>query len=161
MSMGVNNCEKQVIRLGYAPTRRDVFSRQEAGVWEAILAKIRDLGRTGIVDIDWLNDEGHCIPTPTWKRWQRLGIKASMRFQPPYFGTESAVAKLVTPWQTVLLGGRTICYRMGPEAAILNAVCLPPAKSRYDVPFTYAVNSCIDSPVFENGFRTFRRSVGG
>ncbi|MGI6643284.1 MAG: L-fucose/L-arabinose isomerase family protein [Bacillota bacterium] len=158
--------KKQVIRLGYAPTRRDVFSRQEAGKFrEAILAKIRDLGGGSleVVDIDWLNDEGLLYSDSdvekVAKAFRDQGVDAV--FSPHCnFGTESAVAKLGHAMgKPFLLWGPRDDAPLPDGARSRDTQCGLFATSkilaRYDVPFTYIVNSCIDSPVFENGFRTF------
>ena len=50
--------EKVKIKIGYAPTRRDVFSKEEAHRYrEIVLEKIKQFDAE-LVDIDDINDEG-------------------------------------------------------------------------------------------------------
>ncbi len=158
--------KKQVIRLGYAPTRRDVFSRQEAGRFrEAILAKIKEIGAgfVDVIDIDWLNDEGLLYADSDVEKVAKVfrdkGVDAV--FSPHCnFGTESAVAKLGHAMgKPFLLWGPRDDAPLPDGARSRDSQCGLFATSkilaRYDIPFTYIVNSHVDSCMFENGFRTF------
>ena len=50
--------QKQNLLIGYAPTRRDVFSREDALKYKAkILDKIKSFGYQ-IIDMEDINDEG-------------------------------------------------------------------------------------------------------
>ena len=109
------------------------------------------------MDIDW--SMTGLYSDSTWKRWQRFfEIKASMRFQPSLQLWDGALSPNCHAMASRSIVGAQddARYRMGPEAAIsIGLFATSKILARYDVPFTYIVNSCIDSPVFENGFRTF------
>ncbi|GAB4343211.1 MAG: L-fucose/L-arabinose isomerase family protein [Candidatus Abyssubacteria bacterium] len=154
---------KKRVKLGYAPTRRVTFSKEEAGRYRTlILDAIRNFD-IDIVDIDWLNDEGLLFASnqvdAVVNRFRHEHVEAL--FVPHCnFGTESAVGalakKLGVP--TLLWGPRDDAPE--PEGLRLrDTQCGLFATSkvfrRLGVPFTYIVNSRLDEPVFETGFKNF------
>ena len=141
--------------MGYAPTRRDVFSRQEAGKFrEAILAKIRDLG----VDLSrsWILTGSMRGPTvfrlrrgKVAKAFRDQGV---VRFQPSLQLWDEALSpNWATPWASRSYWGPRDDAPLPDGARSRDTQCGLFATSkilaRYDVPFTYIVNSCIDTGV--------------
>jgi L-fucose isomerase-like protein len=154
---------KKRLKLGYAPTRRVTFSKEEAGRYRKLTLDMIRKFDIDIVDIDWLNEEGllydnHQVDAVI-NRFRHEFVDAL--FVPHCnFGTESAVGNLAKRLgvPTLLWGPRDDAP--GPEGLRLrDTQCGLFATSkvlrRLDVPFTYIVNSRLDEPVFERGFRNF------
>ncbi|MBI5116927.1 fucose isomerase [Candidatus Poribacteria bacterium] len=155
---------KRKLKLGFAPTRRKVFSKEEAGRQrKLILKKIKSLGGVEVVDINWLNDEGLIYDISqaheVFKKFRHEFVDAV--FVPHCnFGTEDAVAKLGKELGLPLLLWGPRDDAPGPDGLRLrDTQCGLFATSkvfrRMGVPFTYIVNSTLDDPVFERGFKTF------
>ena len=84
-------------RLGYAPTRRVTFSKEEAGRYRKLILRQIKKYDIEIVDIDWLNDEGLLFDLQqapaVFKKFRHEFVDAL--FVPHCnFGSEDAVAKL-------------------------------------------------------------------
>jgi hypothetical protein len=84
-------------RLGYAPTRRVTFSKEEAGRFRKLTLKKIKQYKIDVVDIDWLNDEGLLFDmaqvNDVFKKFRHEFVDAV--FVPHVnFGSEDAVAKL-------------------------------------------------------------------
>jgi len=155
--------KRQIIKLGYAPTRRDVFSKEEAGSFrERILEKIRRY-KVEVVDIDWLNDEGLLYQDSdvdrVVKKFTDEGVDAI--FSPHCnFGTESAVAKLAKAMnKPFLLWGPRDDAPLPDGSRSRDTQCglfaTSKILSRYGVPFTYITNCGLDTQTFESGFERF------
>jgi hypothetical protein len=88
---------KKKLKLGFAPTRRLTFSKEEAFRFRGlILDKIKAFD-IEVIDIDWLNDEGLLFEmeqvSDVVDRFQRESVDAV--FVPHCnFGTEEAVGRL-------------------------------------------------------------------
>lgn len=150
-------------RLGYAPTRRVTFSKEEAGRYrKLILEKIGQYG-IEIVDIDWLNEEGLLFDVQqvndVFKRFRHEFVDAV--FVPHCnFGSEDAVGRLGKMLGVPLLLWGPRDDAPGPDGLRLrDTQCGLFATSkvlrRMNVPFTYIVNCRLDEPAFDRGFRTF------
>ncbi|MGE5507344.1 MAG: L-fucose/L-arabinose isomerase family protein [Chitinophagales bacterium] len=151
------------IKLGYAPTRRDVFSREAARAQAGLVADRLRQWQVDFVDLSWLNEEGllHSaadVPRVV-RRFREEGVDAV--FSPHCnFGTEEAVAKLAAA-----LGKPFLLWGPRDDAPLPGGLrqrdtqCGLFATSkvlrRLGVPFTYIVNSRLDDPVFARGVRTF------
>ncbi|MBI4976516.1 MAG: L-fucose/L-arabinose isomerase family protein [Spirochaetes bacterium] len=160
---------KSPLRLGFMPTRRRFFSKDDALKYKAlILKRIRELApKIEIVDIDWLNDEGLIRDVDESSKVARHFIEKGVDaiFCPHCnFGTEDAVtlaAKKVG--KPVLLWGprdeapNTAGERLRDSQCGLFATSK--VMQRFGVRFTYIVNSRVDTKVFENGFLNFLRAA--
>ena len=155
--------KKQSIKLGYAPTRRDVFSKEEAGVFKrVVLEKIHSYG-VEVVDIDWLNDEGLLYQDSdvgrVVEKFTDEGVDAV--FSPHCnFGTESAVAKLAKAMnKPFLLWGPRDDAPLPDGSRSRDTQCglfaTSKILSRYGVPFSYITNCHVDSQTFDSGFKRF------
>ncbi|RJP64688.1 MAG: fucose isomerase [Candidatus Abyssobacteria bacterium SURF_17] len=154
---------KRKFRLGYAPTRRVTFSKEEAGRYRKLILKaIKGFG-VEVVDINWLNDEGLLFDI-------RQADEVAKRFRHEFvdavfvphcnFGTEEAVGRLGKKLGLPLLLWGPRDDAPGPDGLRLrDTQCGLFATSkvlrRMNVPFTYIVNSRLDEPVFERGFKNF------
>lgn len=154
---------KKALKLGYAPTRRATFSKEEAQRQRGlILEKIKSFGAE-IVDIAWLNDEGLMFEIEqadaVAERFKRENVDAI--FVPHCnFGTEEAVGRLAREMDVpLLLWGPRDDAPDESGLRLRDTQCGLFATSkilrRMNAPFTYIINSWLDDPVFENGFRTF------
>ena len=153
----------QKLKLGFAPTRRNVFSKKDAQEHKMLIEKKLKAWNVDFVGLDWLNEEG-LIYDPkdalsVAERFRNAGVNAI--FAPHVnFGTEEAVAKLSRELNLPLLlwgprddaplpdGSRTRDTQCGLFAT-------GKLLRRFGVPFTYIVNSSVDDSLFERGFKNF------
>ena len=154
---------KKSLKIGFAPTRRNVFDRAAAGLQKTLIeAKLREWG-VDYVGLDWLNDEGLIFdPVDVRKVAEHFKSKGVDAVFAPHcnFGTEAAVGLLGRAMGKPLLlwGPRD----EGPDAdgnrqrdTQCGLFATSKALRRANVPFTYIVNSAVDSVVFERGFHLF------
>jgi L-fucose isomerase-like protein len=159
--------DNKKITIGYAPTRRNVFSVEEAKKYKKIiLDKIKKYG-FDIVDIEGINEDGLLVTESdvesTIKKFREN--KVDCIFSPHCnFGTESAVAmvaqKINKPF---LLWGPRDEAPLSNGSRLRDTQCGLFATSkilqRYGIPFTYIINSNIEDKVFERGFLNFIKAV--
>jgi len=161
----MNNINK--ITIGYAPTRRNVFSVQEAIKYKKIvLDKIKSYG-FNIVDIEDINEDGLLVTEDdagkTIKKFKENNIDCI--FSPHCnFGTESAVAIVAKNInKPFLLWGPRDEAPLSNGSRLRDTQCGLFATSkilqRYGVPFTYIINSNIEDKVFERGFLNFLKAT--
>lgn len=151
------------IRIGYAPTRRSIFSAPDARRYRRIIAdRLRELN-VEFVDIDDINDEGLLFDED-----DRVKVLEKFRdaevdglFLPHCnFGTEFICARLAKDLgKPVLLWG-PLDERPEPNGARLRDTqcglfATGKVLRRFQVPFTYLTNCRVDDPVFERGLRDF------
>lgn len=151
------------IRLGYAPTRRSIFSAPDARKYRDIVAdKLRDLN-VEFIDIDDINDEGLLFDED-----DRLKILDKFRtakvdglFLPHCnFGTEFMCARLAKDLNVPVLLWGPLDER--PEAdgtRLRDTQCglfaTGKVLRRFQVLFTYMTNCRVSDPVFERGIKDF------
>eukprot|EP00831_Metopus_contortus_P035605 TRINITY_DN2834_c0_g3_i1.p2 TRINITY_DN2834_c0_g3~~TRINITY_DN2834_c0_g3_i1.p2 ORF type:complete len:334 (+),score=64.89 TRINITY_DN2834_c0_g3_i1:751-1752(+) len=157
------------LRLGFMPTRRRFFSREDSLKYkELIFKKIRELApRIELIDIEWLNDEGLVRDVEEGQRVARHFIDKEVDaiFCPHCnFGTEDAVTlaakKVGKP--VLLWGPRDEAPSVDGER-LRDSQCGLFATSkvmqRFGVKFSYITNSRLDTPVFAHGFLNFLRAA--
>ncbi|MBR1757473.1 MAG: L-fucose/L-arabinose isomerase family protein [Lachnospiraceae bacterium] len=151
------------IKLGYAPTRRSIFSAPDAIKYRGLTAdRLRELG-IDFVDITDINEEGLL-----YNDEDRIKIAAKFKaegvdglFLPHCnFGTEFECARLAKD-----LGVPVLLWGPLDERPDENGVRLRDTQCglfatgkvlrRFRVPFTYMTNCRLDDPVFERGLRDF------
>ena len=151
------------IVLGYAPTRRSIFSAPDARKYRAIIAdKLRELG-VEFVDIDDINEEGLLYDEggrlKVLKKFQDAGVDGL--FLPHCnFGTEFICARLAKDLgKPVLLWGPLDERPEADGTRLRDTQCglfaTGKVLRRFQVPFTYMTNCRVDDPVFERGLRDF------
>jgi len=151
------------VRIGYAPTRRSIFSAPDAVKYRRLIAdRLRELG-VEFVDIDDINEEGLLFDED-----DRLRIVEKFRaegvdglFLPHCnFGTEFICARLAKDLNVPVLLWGPLDER--PEAdgtRLRDTQCglfaTGKVLRRFEVPFTYMTNCRVDDPVFARGVRDF------
>lgn len=151
------------LKLGYAPTRRAVFSREEAGVQARLIADQLRQWQVEFVDLGWLNEEGLLYaPADVPRVLERFRAEGVDALFCPHcnFGCEEAVGKLAAGLgKPFLLWGPRDDAPLPDGMRLRDTQCGLFATSkvlrRLGVPFTYIVNSRLGDPVFAQGLRTF------
>ncbi|WP_028609921.1 L-fucose/L-arabinose isomerase family protein [Paenibacillus harenae] len=153
-------------KLGYAPTRRFVFSAEDALRYKAaIRQKMESFGLDiDIADLEGLNSEGllyddHMNAELIAAHLKKEEIDAVF-FPHCNFGTEDTVARVGKA-----LGKPVLLWGPRDEAPLEDGMRLRDTQCglfatgkvlrRFNVPFTYITNSRVDDPVFERGFTNF------
>ncbi|SEH42402.1 MULTISPECIES: L-fucose/L-arabinose isomerase family protein [Atopobiaceae] len=151
------------IKIGYAPTRRSIFSAPDARKYRKIIAdKLVELG-IEFVDIDDINEEGLLFDeddrVKALEKFRAAGVDGL--FLPHCnFGTEFICARLAKDLgKPVLLWG-PLDERPEPDGTRLRDTqcglfATGKVLRRFQVPFTYMTNCRVDDPVFERGLRDF------
>jgi len=161
--MGNSTWSFRPIRLGFAPTRRNVFSREDSIRQKEILIDRLQKWNVDFVGIEFLNEDGLLYEMSDADKvanhFRSKGVEAL--FCPHCnFGTEDAVGKLAAQMNLpfLLWGPRDAAPEPSGER-LRDTQCGLFATSkmlrRLGVPFTYVVNSAPDDPVFERGLRNF------
>ena len=156
---------KNVIKLGYCPTRRDVFSKEAAQQFSRII-KEKILGfDIEVIDIEGINEENllfaDCDIQTVIDRFADAKVDAIF-FPHCNFGSENRVAQVARA-----LGVPVLLW--GPRDDAPNSKGIRSRDSqcgmfatgkvlrRHNVPFTYLTNSEVDSKEFLGGFERFIR----
>lgn len=159
--------QKKEFTLGFAPTRRDVFSREDALKYKKLTyEKIKDFG-FNLVDIDDINDEGLLLnDEDVLKAAKKFKEKKVDAVFTPHcnFGTESAVANLGKELlKPLLLWGPRDEMPLPDGSRLRDTQCGLFATSkilqRLGVKFTYIINSRLDDEIFKRGFENFIRAA--
>lgn len=151
------------IVLGFAPTRRSIFSAPDAVKYRGLTAeRLRELG-VEFVDIDDINEEGLL-----YSEEDRLKILEKFRaagvdglFLPHCnFGTEFLCARLARDLGVPVLLWGPLDERPEPDGTRLRDTqcglfATGKVLRRFQVPFTYLTNCRLSDPVFERGLRDF------
>jgi L-fucose isomerase-like protein len=151
------------IKLGYAPTRRSIFSAPDAIKYRGLTAdRLREMG-VDFVDIDDINEEGLLFDES-----DRLKILEKFRTEQVdglllahcNFGTEYLCARLAKDLGVPVLLWGPLDERPAPDGSRLrDSQCglfaTGKVLRRFQVPFTYLTNCRLDDPVFERGVRDF------
>jgi L-fucose isomerase-like protein len=154
------------LKLGYAPTRRFVFSEEDAYKYKVLIRqKMESFGLPiDIVDLEGLNQEGLLYDDQIGadkiiERFRQEDVDAVF-FPHCNFGTEDTVARVAKA-----IGKPVLLWGPRDEAPLEDGMRLRDTQCglfatgkvlrRFNVPFTYITNSRIDDPVFERGFKNF------
>jgi L-fucose isomerase-like protein len=158
--------EKEKIKLGFAPTRRGGLARllPEVAIKskQMIEAKLKEWD-VEYVGLDWLNEDGFLydpIDAPrVAARFKAEGVDAL--FTPHCnFGTEAAVAILARKvGKPLLLWGPRDGVPEPDGERLQDVQCglfaTTAVLKRMGVPFTYIVNSPVESETFKRGLHSF------
>jgi len=153
------------IKLGYAPTRRSIFSAPDAIKYRGLIKeRLKELN-IDFVDIDDINSEGLLYDDHDAKRiadkFKREKIDGL--FLPHCnFGTEYECARLAKELNVPVLLWGPLDERPDENGARLRDTqcglfATGKVLRRFKVPFTYMTNCRLNDPVFERGLKDFLR----
>ena len=151
------------IKLGFAPTRRSIFSAPDAVKYRNLTAaRLRELG-VDFVDITDVNDEGLLYDDEGLSRiiekFKRE--KVDGLFLPHCnFGTEYECARLAKALNVPVLLWGPLDERPDENGVRLRDTqcglfATGKVLRRFRIPFTYLTNCRLSDPVFERGVRDF------
>lgn len=151
------------IKIGFAPTRRSIFSAPDAMKFANLTRdRLRELG-VEFVDIMDINDEGllyqECDRIKIRDKFRSAGIDG-LFFPHGNFGTEYECARLAKE-----MGVPVLLWGPRDERPEPNGVRLRDTQCglfatgkvlrRFGVPFTYVTNCRLTDPEFARGIKTF------
>ncbi|MGI6108284.1 MAG: L-fucose/L-arabinose isomerase family protein [Eubacteriaceae bacterium] len=151
------------IKLGFAPTRRSIFSAPDAVKYRNLTAdKLAELG-IDFVDITDINPEGLLYNDADMKQIAEKFRKEKIDglFLPHCnFGTEYECARLAKELDVPVLLWGPLDERPEPDGVRLRDTqcglfATGKVLRRFRIPFTYMTNCRLDDPVFERGLRDF------
>lgn len=151
------------IKLGYAPTRRSIFSAPDAIKYRGLTAdRLKELG-IDFVDIDDINEEGLLYDDGDVKKiaakFKAEGVDGL--FLPHCnFGTEYVCARLAKELNVPVLLWGPLDERPDENGVRLRDTqcglfATGKVLRRFQIPFTYMTNCRLNDPVFERGLRDF------
>ena len=151
------------IRIGYAPTRRSIFSAPDAIRFRGLTAdRLRELG-VDFVDIDDINEEGLLYDEndrlKIVEKFKDAGIDGLLLAH-CNFGTEYECARLAKDLNVPVLLWGPLDERPDENGARLRDTqcglfATGKVLRRFRVPFTYLTNCRLDDPVFARGIYDF------
>jgi L-fucose isomerase-like protein len=153
------------ITLGYAPTRRSIFSAPDAVKYRGLTrTRLEELG-VNLVDIDDINSEGLLYADtdlPAIAAKFKAARVDGLFFPHCNFGCEYAVARLAREMALpVLLWGPRDEAPDEKGTRLRDSQCglfaTGKVLRRFQVPFTYMTNCRLDDPEFERGVDLFLR----
>lgn len=151
------------IKLGYAPTRRSIFSAPDALKYRNLTAdRLHELG-VDFVDITDINDEGLLFNDADMQKIAEKfkAEKIDGLFLPHCnFGTEYVCARLAKELNVPVLLWGPLDERPEPSGVRLRDTqcglfATGKVLRRFQVPFTYMTNCRLSDPAFERGLRDF------
>jgi len=155
------------IKLAYCPTRRDVFSREEAIRFNSLIRSQLEEFPVDVVDLEGINKEKllfqDCDIQTVIDRF--IAAKVDAVFFPHCnFGSENRVAQVARALRVpVLLWGPRDDAPNGEGFRSRDSQCglfaTGKVLRRHNVPFTYLTNSWVDGPEWKLGFLKFLRTV--
>jgi len=160
--------DDKTIKIGFAPTRRNIFSKEDAIKHKNLIRnKLKEL-QIDFVDLEWLNEEGLLYETEDVDKVVERFVaeKVDALFVPHCnFGNEACVATLGKRLGKPLLLWGPRDEAPGPDHLRLrDSQCgmfaTSKALGRYGVPFSYIVSSHVDDEVFVEGIKKFVLATG-
>ena len=156
----------KLFKLGYMPTRRSFFSKEDAQKFKNLISEeIQKLvpENVEIFGLEWLNEEGLLYDDLDAKKVADyfIGKEVDALFAPHCnFGTENAVAQVAKKVQKpLLIWGPRDEAPLPTGERLRDSQCGLFATSkvlqRYNVKFTYIINSRVTDSVFRKGFINF------
>ncbi len=152
------------IKLGFAPTRRAIFSAPDAVKYANLTRKKLQELNIEFVDIDDINEEGLLYNDADRiriaEKFKKEGVDGL--FLPhANFGTEYECARLAKELNVPVLLWGPRDERPEPDGMRLrDSQCglfaTGKVLRRFQVPFTYLTNCRLDDPEFERGIRDFQ-----
>jgi L-fucose isomerase-like protein len=159
--------DRRKLLLGLAPTRRFVFSAEDAARYKVLVEQALTGWNIEFVNVDAVNKEGLLYERAHAAKAAELFRKANVDavFAPHVnFGTEEVVAQLARAvGKPLLLWGPRDEAPLPDGSRLRDTQCglfaTANVLKKFGVPFSWIVNSRLDAPVFERGVRTFLSAV--
>lgn len=153
------------LKVGFAPTRRFVFSKEDAFKYKNLIKeKISGYDEIEIIDLEDINDEGLLFDNDfetkkIIKKFREAEVDAVF-FPHTNFGTEDTVSRVAKALRKpVLLWGPRDEDPLEDGMRLRDTQCglfaTGKVLRRFNVPYTYIINSRVDSEVFDRGFKNF------
>ncbi len=151
------------IKIGYAPTRRSIFSSHDARKYRDLIAEKLKEFKVDFVDIDDINEEGLLYSDEDM-------LKISEKFKSekidglflPHcnFGTEYICGRLAKEMNVPVMLWGPLDERPEEDGRRLRDTqcglfATGKVLRRFGVPFTYVTNCRVDDPVFKRGLFDF------
>ena len=154
---------KAKVVLGFAPTRRSIFSAPDALKYRGLTSERLDELNVDFIDIDDINSEGLLYnDADVNKIAAKFKAKGVDGLFVPHcnFGTEYAVARLAKALEIpVLLWGPRDERPDGEGIRLRDSQCglfaTGKVLRRFRIPFTYMTNCGLHDPEFSRGIRVF------
>lgn len=153
----------KAIKIGFAPTRRSIFSAPDAVKYRNLTAeRLEELG-VDFVDITDINEEGllydDCDVERIAEKFRAAGVDGVM-FPHCNFGTEYVCARLAKKLNVPVLLWGPLDERPEPDGVRLRDTqcglfATGKVLRRFQIPFTYLTNCRLSDPVFERGVKDF------
>lgn len=152
------------IKIGFAPTRRSIFSAPDAIKYRNLTSeRLKQLG-IDFVDITDINEEGLLYSDEDMEKIAEKFKKENIDglFLPHCnFGTEYVCARLAKRLNVPVLLWGPLDERPEPNGVRLRDTqcglfATGKVLRRFRVPFTYMTNCRLNDPVFERGLRDFQ-----
>jgi len=151
------------IVLGYAPTRRSIFSAPDAVRFRGYTAeKLTEMG-VEYIDIDDINEEGLLYDDEgmekAYEKFKKAGVDGLLLAH-CNFGTEYICARLAKKLDVPVLLWGPLDERPEPDGTRLRDTqcglfATGKVLRRFRVPFTYLTNCRLSDPAFERGIKDF------
>lgn len=155
---------QEQLKIGFAPTRRFVFSKEDAFKFKNLTRERLKNFDVQIIDLEGINEEGLLYDNDgdadkIIKRFKQEEVDAVF-FPHCNFGTEDTVSRVARAvGKPVLLWGPRDEDPLPDGFRLRDTQCglfaTGKVLRRFNVPYTYIVNSTPDSSVFERGFKNF------
>ena len=151
------------IKLGFAPTRRSIFSAPDAVKYRGLTAeRLKELG-VDFVDITDINEEGllyddHDVDKIV-EKFKKEKVDGVI-FPHCNFGTEYVCARLAKKIDVPVLLWGPLDERPEPDGVRLRDTqcglfATGKVLRRFQIPFTYLTSCRLNDPVFERGIKDF------
>ena len=151
------------IKLGFAPTRRSIFSAPDAVKYRGLTAeRLKELG-VDFVDITDINEEGllyddHDVDKIV-EKFKKEKVDGVI-FPHCNFGTEYVCARLAKKIDVPVLLWGPLDERPEPDGVRLRDTqcglfATGKVLRRFQIPFTYLTSCRLNDPVFERGLKDF------
>lgn len=154
---------KYTVKMGVAPTRRFIFSKEDAHSYKnKTYKKLKELG-VDYVDIEDVNDEGllhsESDVAKVVAKFRSEGVSC-LFFPHCNFGTEDLVCKVAAELKLpILLWGPRDEMPMPDGSRLRDSQCglfaTGKVLRRFNLPFTYLPNDRLEDVSFERGVKTF------
>lgn len=165
MTKGMTIVKKDKVKIGFAPTRRNLFSAETAMEYADLTRNKLDQLDIDYIDIKDINDDGLLYDDEgverIYKKFRDEGIDG-LFVANENFGNEWAVARLAKKLNVpVLLWGPRDEHPAEDGSRLRDSQCglfaIGKVLRRFQVPFTYIPNCELEDETFSRGVKVFEK----